>query len=177
MLQRAGIFAERLARYVAVLGGIVLTSLAVLTTISIIGRAGLDIGLKPIPGDFELIEAGAAFAVCAFLPWAQLMRSHASVGIFTDRLGGRSRAVIDLMADLFLFAAAILLTWRHIFGMLDKQANGETTFILQFPLWWAYAACLIGLVAWIAVGAWCVWASAIAVANGQPRTVESGAAL
>jgi TRAP-type C4-dicarboxylate transport system permease small subunit len=30
--------------------------------------------------------------------------------------------------------------------MLSKQSYGDTTFLLQFPIWWAYAASLSGAV-------------------------------
>ena len=36
----------------------------------------------------------------------------------------------------------LLITWRLFAGMQDKLRYGETTFLLQFPVWWAYAACL-----------------------------------
>lgn len=160
----------------AILGGVILTALALLTLISITGRALLQYGLRPVPGDFELIEAGTAFVICAFLPWCQLRGGHASVGIFTDRLGVGVNAVIDLLADLLLLGVAVLLTWRHIYGLIDKHAYGETTFILQFPLWWAYAGCLIGFVAWIVVGIWTVLADIAALRAGERRLTDAGAA-
>ncbi len=57
------------------IGGVVLVLLTIMTCISIVGRAGLTIGLRPVKGDFELIEAGVAFAIFAFLPWCQFTRS------------------------------------------------------------------------------------------------------
>jgi hypothetical protein len=29
---------------------------------------------------------------------------------------------------------------------VDKYANNETTFILQMPLWWGFALCMLGAV-------------------------------
>ena len=40
----------------------------------------------------------------------------------------------------------MLLTWKHWDGTLDKLAYGETTFIIQYPIWWAYALCMVGAV-------------------------------
>ena len=56
----------------ALLGGAVLIVLTLLTVASVSGRALIPLGLGPLPGDFELVEAGVAFAVFAFLPWCQL---------------------------------------------------------------------------------------------------------
>jgi len=122
-------YIERLARLFALLGGLVLSVLIVLTCLSVVGRslngllhtasvqalgpwvdALLDLGIGPINGDFELVEAGMAFAIFAFLPLCQLNGAHASVDIF----------------------------------LLSKRSSGQTTFLLEFPVWWAYAFSLSG---------------------------------
>ncbi len=171
--------AERLIRaiagFLAVLGGIVLVAIALMVGVSITGRAFLWAGLRPVPGDVELVESSIAFVICAFLPWCQLEKGHASVGIVTDQFSPRVNAVIDLIGDLLLLGAAIVMTWRHIYGLMDKFAYGETTFILRFPLWWGYAGALVGLIGWIIVGVWCVWADGRAIATGKPRSVTMGA--
>ena len=81
---------ERLARMLALLGGLVLVALTIITCISIAGRALISFGLGPVPGDFELVEAGVAFAIFAFLPWCQLNRGHATVDLFTSFLSERT---------------------------------------------------------------------------------------
>lgn len=145
---------EKLALLVAILGGLGLVFIALITLANVVGRALIPFGLTSVRGQVELVQAGTAFAVCAFLPWAHLKRGHASVAIFTDMLGVRTNKIIDLVGDVVLFALAVLITWQHTLGMWDKQGFGETTFLLRLPLWWAYAACLIGLGAWIVVGLW-----------------------
>lgn len=175
MLEISGKRIEDLARSVAILGGVVLSAVALMTAVSIFGRAFLQYGLKPVPGDFELVEAGTAFVVCAFLPWCHLKRGHASVAVLTDMLSNRVNALIDFISDFILLFIAIVLTWRHIHGLLDKLGYGETTFILQYPLWWAYAGCLVGMITWIIVGLWSVSADFNALVQGERRTVETGA--
>lgn len=162
-----GGWVERLARVVAVLGGLVLVAVALMTVVSITGRAFLFAGLRPIPGDFEMVEAGTVFVVCAFLPWCQLTRGHATVAIFTDMLPDGVNRVLDLIADALLFATAIIVTWRHLYGLLDKMAYNETTFILRFPIWWSYAGAMLGLITWIIVAAWCTANSVVAVASPE----------
>jgi len=175
MLASIGKWVEGLVKAVAILGGIVLSAIALMTAVSIAGRALIDFGLRPVPGDFELVEAGTAFVVTAFLPWCQLRRGHASVSILTDIFGNRANLVIDLLADLLLLIAAIVMTWRHFYGLLDKQAYGETTFILQFPLWWAYAFCMVGLITWVIAGLWSVIADIGLLKRNQIRVEDAGA--
>jgi TRAP-type C4-dicarboxylate transport system permease small subunit len=128
-----------MARWLAILGGVVLIAITVMTVVSITGRAFISFGLGPVPGDFELVEAGAAFAVFAFLPWCQINRGHATVDVFTSYLSPAVNRVIDFLTELLMTAAIVLIAWRLWYGMLDKIRYNETTFILQFPVWWGFA--------------------------------------
>ncbi len=140
-----------LARWLAYSGGVALFLLIAMTVVSVIGRSLAIIGLGPVPGDLELMQAGIAYAVFAFLPWCQLEGGHARVDIFTSLLSSRANRVIDLAWDLVLGGTTVLIGWRLGLGMIDKIGNGETSFMLQFPIWWAYAAVLPALGIGIAV--------------------------
>lgn len=151
---------ERLARVMAILGGIVLTALVILTCISVLGRglntlghAGwmpealgktlINTGVGPITGDFELVEAGVALAIFAFLPVAQLYSGHATVDVFTSFLSQKLNKIIQAFWEVIFAIVLILITWRLYEGMQSKMSYGETTFLLQFPIWWAYAASFV----------------------------------
>lgn len=143
--------AEALARWLAMLGGLALVAVTGLTVTSIVGRALTRQGLGPIPGDFELVEALTAFAVFAFLPWCQLRRGHATVDVFTRALPERANRAIDLAAELLMTLVVVLIAWRLWHGMWDKLRYHETTFILQFPLWWSFAAAFAAAAAGVLV--------------------------
>ena len=155
--------ATQAARLMAICGGLVLTVLIVLICISVIGRSlngllhgwigavmpgvsawALDLGVGPINGDFELVEAGVAFAIFAFLPLCQISAGHASVDIFTAKLPTRINRVLQLAIDVIFAVVLIAIAYQLYNGMLSKQRYGDTTFLLQFPIWWAYAASLSG---------------------------------
>lgn len=148
--------AHTLSFVFALLGGLVLILLTLLTVASVSGRALIPFGLGPIPGDFELVEAGVAFAIFTFLPWCQLNRGHASVEILTQFLPTRINQVLDVTIELLMFGVAVLLFRQHYLGTLDKTRYGETTFILQFPLWWAYAASLAGALVFVLIAGFCL---------------------
>ena len=156
MTASIGRIIEWIARVTALCGGFVLTLLIIITVVSVSGRALVFAGLAPIPGDFELVEAGTAFAVFAFLPWCHLNRGHAVVEILTMHFSDGVNRVIEIVANLLMLIFAVLICWRHWLGTLDKQSYGETTFILQFPIWWAYAASLVGAVVFVIVCVWCL---------------------
>ena len=142
---------ENLARGLAIAGGLALVAITGIIVVSITGRALIHQGLGPVPGDFELVEVLTAFAVFAFLPWCQLRRGHATVDVFTKALPERANAAIDLVSELLMTLVVILIAWRLCYGMWDKMRFGETSFILQFPLWWSFAASLVAAVAGVVV--------------------------
>ena len=165
-------FMVGLARVMAILGGIVLSLLIILTCLSILGRSlngvfhsdlmqsllpGLSnwilgLGVGPVNGDFELVESGVAFAIFAFLPICQITGGHASVDLFTNALPRQVNRVLRAVIEVVFAAVLILITWRLYDGMLSKLGYGETTFLLQMPVWWAYAASLVGAVSAAVVG-------------------------
>jgi TRAP-type C4-dicarboxylate transport system permease small subunit len=127
-------------------------ALALLSVASIIGRALSGFGLGPIPGDFELVEAGTALAVFCSLPWCYLVRGHAVVDLFWNGFSPALQRTLESGSALLMLLVWVLLTWRLGVGMLDYRASGEVGFILQMPTWWGYAAALppavIGCVAY-----------------------------
>lgn len=175
MIDRVDVFMRRLAAAMAILGGLALIGVVLSSVISIAGRALIPLGLGPIPGDFELVELGTGFAVFAFLPWCQITRQHAVVELLTMQFSDGVNRVIDLVSDLVMLGLALFIGWRHLLGMLDKMRYGETTFILQYPIWWAYAAGLLGAAAFILVSAHCVVLSIRAIATGAKPAVPGGA--
>lgn len=156
---------EKLARAMSIAGGLVLVLLIFITCVSVLGRGlntmfhgwigsilpemsqwVLDLGVGPILGDFELVEAGVAFAIFASLPLCQISSSHASVDIFTDGLPAGLKRFLQMIIEILFAAVLILIAWRLYEGMVSKKSYGETTFLLQFPIWWGYAASLFGAV-------------------------------
>src|SRR3546814_4597967 len=88
-------------------GGASLIAAVILTVLSIIGRNLISVGLSPVPGDFELVEAGTAFAVLAFMGLCQYHRGHVTVDLFLARAGRRANALVDVLANLLMTAARL----------------------------------------------------------------------
>ena len=164
---KVGRIVEKIARLMALAGGLVLVAITVITCVSIVGRALIFAGLGPLPGDFELVEAGVGFAVFAFLPWCQINRGHASVDIFTNFLPESVNRWIDLVAEIVMAIAVFVIAIQLSKGMMDKMSYNETTFILQFPIWWAYALSLAAAVAACIVSVWMVFVRLREVATGK----------
>ncbi|MCY4153409.1 MAG: TRAP transporter small permease [Aestuariivita sp.] len=157
---------DRLARFFALLGGVVLSALIILTCLSIAGRllhsflhgdflqkvlpslsqSPLLTRLGAINGDFELVEVGMAFVIFAFLPLCQLRGSHAAVDVFSAMLPANANKVLNAIIATVFLVVLVIIAWQLFAGMQSKRNSGQTTFLLQFPIWWAYAASLSGAV-------------------------------
>jgi TRAP-type C4-dicarboxylate transport system permease small subunit len=156
--ERVGRALYRATTGVAVLGGLVLFALTLLSVISIVGRVAFS---APIPGDFELVELGMAVAIFSFLPYCQIVRGNVIVDLFTSRASARARAVLDGIGNLLYTAIAALLTWRVTLGGVEIRSYRETTMVLQVPVWWGYVPAAIFLAFLTVVCAYTVWRSAV----------------
>lgn len=188
-------FMEKLAHFFAVLGGLVLSLLILMTCLSIVGRtlnsilhsdmlqslmpgvasALLATGVGPINGDFELVEAGLAFAIFAFIPLCQLHNGHASVDIFIARFPVLNRRM-QVIIDVVFAAVLVLIAIKLSDGMQSKYSSGETTLLLQVPVWWGYAASLLGAVTAAMVGVYIAIVRLVEMSTGkQILSIEGGA--
>ena len=161
-----------LSRLMAIIGGTVLSLLILLISASIIGRTlngifhselmesalpglsetMLSTGIGPITGDFELVEAGIAFSIFMFLPLTQMTAGHAVVDVFTNWLPTKGQQFLKTFAEILFALALVVIAYQLYEGTLSKHRAGTTTFLLQFPIWWAYALSLIGAISAALVG-------------------------
>ncbi|TNJ46304.1 TRAP transporter small permease [Phaeobacter sp. B1627] len=160
-----------LARVMAMIGGAVLMVLILLTCTSVAGRVldGFFHGdwmesnlprfaewmaarVGPINGDFELVEAGVAFAIFSFIPLCQITAGHAAVDVFANTLSPRVNRALRMATEITFALVLMLIAWRLAEGTLSKYQNGETSFLLEFPIWWAYGASLVSALVAAIVG-------------------------
>ena len=116
---------ERLAKGSALLAGLLMVAIALLTCVSLLGRNAVGVTLA---GDFELTGIAAGAAVALFLPWCQLRRGHIIVDFFTARAGERTNARLDRIGALALGAMLAILAWRSTvggFNALRSQVSGR----------------------------------------------------
>ncbi|MBP6776385.1 MAG: TRAP transporter small permease [Piscinibacter sp.] len=133
-------FIYGLSRAMAWFGAVVLTAIALMSVASIVGRAFSAFGLGPVPGDFELVEAGTALAVFCFLPWCHLKGGHAMVDMLWGSYPPALQRALVVLSDALMLGVWVLLVWRMGVATLEYRHNGEVSFILQMPVWWGYAA-------------------------------------
>jgi TRAP-type C4-dicarboxylate transport system permease small subunit len=161
-----------IAKAAALIGGFVLLAIIIMTSASIAGR---QLGVGEITGNYEILEAGVAFAIFSFLPICQLYGGHATVDVFTSGLPVRALRWLRTFWEIVLAAIIVLLTAR-LFGGLERYlGNGETTLFLQFPVWWSYAASFAAACVAAVVAVYCAIARLMEALTGRAiLPVEAG---
>ena len=125
-----------LARLCAVLAGVLLTAITLMTCASLLGRNTVG---WTIVGDFELTGSAAGAAIALFLPWCQLTRGNIIVDFFTIRASECTRERLDRFGALLLALTMALLLWRSSLGGLRAWTSNTGSMMLGFPEWIVYA--------------------------------------
>jgi len=138
-----------LARLCAVLAGVLMTAITLVTCASLIGRNTIGATLL---GDYELTAVTAGAAVALFMPWCQLKRGNIIVDFFTAKLSDAANAGLDRFGALVMASMMLLLAWRTAIGAMNAYSAQTTTMMLGFPEWIVYTAivpplCLTGVIA------------------------------
>jgi len=126
---------DKLAKLCALLAGVLLCFITVLTCVSIVGR---ETAGQTVPGDFELVALATGAAVGLFMPLCQLHRSNISIDFFTARLPARFNSGLDRVGAGLLGLSFALLSWRTALGGLNAWQTASTTMLLGVPEWLAY---------------------------------------
>ncbi|MGS5086332.1 TRAP transporter small permease [Hydrogenophaga sp. A37] len=126
-----------LAKACALLAGVLLTLITLVTCGSLIGRNTVGVSLV---GDYELTAVTAGAAVALFLPWAQLRRGNIIVDFFTSKVPEAINGWLDRFGSLALGLIMFLLAWRTTVGAISSYQSQTTTMMLGFPEWIAYVS-------------------------------------
>ena len=126
---------EQLAKLCAVLAGVLLTVITLMTCVSLIGRNTTG---WTIVGDFELSGSAAGAAIALFMPWCQVKRGNIMVDFFTAKASAVTQDRLDRFGALLLGGAMLLMTWRTAVGGLNAWKSQAGSMMLGFPEWVVY---------------------------------------
>ena len=140
---------EFLAKLCAVLAGVLLTVITLMTCVSVIGRNTTG---WTIVGDFELSGSAAGAAIALFLPWCQYRRGNIIVDFFTTKASVATQANLDRAGALLLALMMALMAWRSIVGGLNAWTSQAGTMMLGFPDWVVYCGIVPPLVLTAVIG-------------------------
>ncbi len=130
-------FLEKLAKFSAILAGVMLTIITLMTCVSVIGRNTTG---KTLVGDFELTGVVAGAAIALFLPWCQMRRGNIIVDFFTAKASESTNAALDRLGAILLAACMAVMVWRTTVGGINAYTTQAGTMMLGFPEWIVYVA-------------------------------------
>ena len=127
---------ENLAKLCAIIAGVLLTGITLMTCASLIGRNTTG---DSIVGAFELTGVAAGAAIALFMPLCQLRRGNIIVDFFTANMSAAVNDKLDRFGTLLLVLIFGLLAWRTALGGLNVYSANSETQIMGFPEWIVYA--------------------------------------
>ncbi len=150
---------SRLAAHWAVLGGIVLVAIVLVTSLNIVlfgadriaGLWGADVA--GVSGYEDFVRLAISSAALMFFPWCQARRGHVAVDLFVEMLPRPARRALDLLWLVMSAGLALFLLGWMVVGMLETRTDGVLSPILGWPEWPFYIPGLISLALWAAVAA------------------------
>ena len=125
-----------LAKFCAILAGVLLTGITLMTCGSLIGRNTVGVS---IVGAFELTGVAAGAAIALFMPICQARGGNIIVDFFTARASQRAQSTMDRAGAFILALIFALLAWRSTLGGLNSYSYNSETQIMGFPEWVVYA--------------------------------------
>ena len=158
---------EQAAKVCAVLAGVLLVVITLMTCISLIGRNTTG---WSIVGAFELSGSAAGAAIALFMPWCQVRRGNIIVDFFTAKASPRTQGALDRFGALLLALAMGIMTWRTSVGGVNAWRSQAGSMIMGFPEWIVY----VGMVPPLVLTALIALLQAL---RGFERDDEAGAAV
>ena len=127
---------EQLAKFCAIVAGVLLTLITLSTCLNIIGRETIG---RTAPGDFELVGVAAGAAIALFMPWCQFTKNNIIVDFFTAKCTEETNAKLDRFGSLLMALLFTVLAWRTTLGGLSSWNTHTTTMMMGFPEWIVYS--------------------------------------
>jgi TRAP-type C4-dicarboxylate transport system permease small subunit len=129
------------AKWLAILGGLVLVGMSTITVISVAGRYLFS---SPIVGDSEITQMFTAVAVALSLPYCHLRNGNVLVDVFTANLNPRHIIKLDFIGSALLSVLLAVLAYYAYLGGLDAMRYGNETMMLRMKEWWFYLTIAFG---------------------------------
>lgn len=126
---------DKSSKFLAVVSGLSLIAMALMSLRSIVGRSFFD---SPLLGDYELVQMFSAIAVALSLPYANWVKGHVIVDFFTAKASPTLNRWLDTIAQALIALFSAVLCWNTLRGLFDLKDTGDASMLLEIPTWWTY---------------------------------------
>lgn len=149
----------RLAGLFALLAGLILAAIVLVTTANIALFAadrvasGWGGNVEGLSGYEDFVRLAVSCVALMCLPWCQAHRGHVVVDLFASALPRGVGRLLDRFWLALMAALAVFLMIWMVDGMIETRADGIQSPILGWPEWPFYLPGLASLALWAAVAA------------------------
>ena len=150
-------FLERLAAGWAVLGGVLVMAIMLVTSWNA-GAFALDRiarlwggTVAGLPGYEDFVRLTISCAALMFLPWCQAQRGHVAVDLFAGRFPlALQRSLGRFSLGLTALLAVFLGYWMTL-GMLETRGDNAMSRVLGWPEWPFFLPGILSVLLWAAI--------------------------
>ncbi|MBI5439883.1 MAG: TRAP transporter small permease [Deltaproteobacteria bacterium] len=131
VVERLDTFFGRASAWLAIVAGVALVLVMLLTAADIIGRAFR----MPIPGTFEIVSFAGGLVVGLAVPLTTRAKAHVFVDLLITRVSGPTRSVLTVATRLLSAVIFLIMSYsivRIAFRILESQ---EVTPVLHLPFY------------------------------------------
>lgn len=120
----------KIGNWGTVAGAVFLLAIALLITITVIGRA-FHIAF---PGTFDLVQTMVVVGIAFAIVYGQLQDRHLRTEIALERIKGRLKSGIESFLGILNLFYWVVLLWAGIDLGIDMFKGGEATELLDVPV-------------------------------------------
>lgn len=141
----------------AVLGGIILISIVVVTSTNVgafaIDRLARLFGthFPALPGFEDYVRLAISSAALMFFPYCQQRRGHIVVDLMGSKIPTRVKQGLDTVWLLMTILLALFLAYWMTLGMFETRQDNALSRVLGWPEWPFYVPGIVSLILWALV--------------------------
>jgi TRAP-type C4-dicarboxylate transport system permease small subunit len=117
-------------RFIAGVSGFFLIPLMIITAGDVVGR---DVFNHPIPGTVELSQYMLAVFILLGLAYAQQMKAHVAVSLFTSRLSNPVQLTFNIISSLLCLFISFIIAWQGWVVGIEEKAVSDMLRVPQYP--------------------------------------------
>lgn len=155
---------KSIERVLAVLAGLALLAMMILTFVDVVGRYGFN---NSIFGTSEMVEVLMVIVIFAGVAFVTASDKHIKVDLFAPWIGRVAPNFQRWAVHLFSLVIYAGLTYELGRHMLESLFSGKRTAVLDFPQWVMPGAAVLFSVIGVLL-----FAAAILATKGRPETLD-----
>jgi len=121
---------RKVNRFIAGVGAWFLIPLMLITAVDVVSR---DVLNHPIPGTVELSQYMLAVFILLGLAYAQQMKAHVAVSLFTSRLPHRVQLIFNIATTLLCLFISCILLWQGWAVGIGEKTVSDMLRVPQYP--------------------------------------------